>query len=229
MISFQILIRQLSLQICLKSQSRVFFRTFPRLKKGATETPGRNWPRTLAHPRGVLVACPWRSRRTSRSQSRSRRMRESAPLGLTTAGVLVQSVHGPFWRNVTKKRSQCTEVQAVLGHGVSLRRLAKKFLSWVCSRCSHLELWCIISSWPRRFLDEVCSFSTVRWTRILRFSVSVLTQDGEACSADASALSPGMRARAWKTGNYFYDVHVAGTRDEGEHFRCFGSIFGLSR
>ena len=25
---------------------------------------GRNWPRTRTHPRGVLVACPWRSRRT---------------------------------------------------------------------------------------------------------------------------------------------------------------------
>ena len=42
-------------------------------------------------------------------------------------------------------------------------------------------------------LDEFCTFSTVEWTRILRCSVSVLTQNGEGCSADASAFSPGMR------------------------------------
>ena len=45
--------------------------------------------------------------------------------------------------------------------------------------------------------DEFCTLSKVKWTRILRFSVSVLTQNGEVCSADASALSPGMRARTW--------------------------------
>ena len=66
----------------------------------------------------------------------------------------------------------------------------------------------------------------VKWTRILRFSVSVLTQNGEVCSADASALCPGMRARTWKRGNYFYEIHVAETRDDGEHFSLlFISIF----
>ena len=49
--------------------------------------------------------------------------------------------------------------------------------------------------------------------------VSVLTRNGEVCLADASALSPGMRARTWKTGHYFYELHVAETRDDGGSVR----------
>ena len=55
--------------------------------------------------------------------------------------------------------------------------------------------------------------------KILRFPVSVLTQNGEVCSADASALSPGMRVRTWKFGNYFCEVHVAGSGDDGGSVR----------
>ena len=58
----------------------------------------------------------------------------------------------------------------------------------------------------------------VKWTRILRFSVSVLTQNGEVCSADASALTPDMRARTWKSGNYFYEFLVAGSGGDGADF-----------
>ena len=73
-------------------------------------------------------------------------------------------------------------------------------------------------------LDELCAFSTVKWTRILRCSVSALTQDGEVCSADASALSLGMRARTWKTANYFYEVHVTGSGDDGGSVRRHWSM-----
>ena len=65
--------------------------------------------------------------------------------------------------------------------------------------------------------DECFAFSTVKWTRILRFSVSVLTQNGEVCSADASALSPDIRGRTWKSGNYFFEV-VPGSGDDGADF-----------
>ena len=44
------------------------FRTFPQIKKSWLRTRGRNWPRTRAHPRSELMACPWRSRKTSPSQ-----------------------------------------------------------------------------------------------------------------------------------------------------------------
>ena len=58
-------------------------------------------------------------------------------------------------------------------------------------------------------VDELHTFSTAKWTRILRCSVfslgivldSVLTQNGEVCSADASVYSPGMRCshlEIWK-------------------------------
>ena len=71
-----------------------FFALFPTLKKvrGWVRTQRRKCPRTRAHPRGELMACPWRSRRTSLSQRRSRsrswRMRGKSTLGLTTAGIL---------------------------------------------------------------------------------------------------------------------------------------------
>ena len=43
----------------------------------------------------------------------------------------------------------------------------------------------------------------------------MLLQNGEVCSADASALSPGMGARTWKSGSYFYEDHVALSGDDG--------------
>ena len=46
-------------------------------------------------------------------------------------------------------------------------------------------------------------FSSVKWTRILRFS--------EVCSADASALSLGMRCSHLE----ICEVHVAGSGDDG--------------
>ena len=46
-----------------------FFALFPNQKKcGVTPHSGRNWPRTRAHPRGELMACPWWLRKTSSSQ-----------------------------------------------------------------------------------------------------------------------------------------------------------------
>ena len=123
----------------------------------------------------------------------------------------------------------------------------KNFLSWVsCSRCSHFEIWCIISvlvsgshascvwvllfgvqriGFFGRFCFYSCAmlrstvgtcsasalgafgrnlhiFSSAKQTRILRCFVSVLTQNGEVCSVDASALSPDMRARIWKSGKF---------------------------
>ena len=84
---------------------------------------------------------------------------------------------------------------------------------------------CFAGQWIRvlhqcvALLHKFCTFSTVKWTRILRFSVSVLTQNGEGCPADASALSLGMRARIWNFGNYFFEVHVAGSGDDGGSVR----------
>ena len=37
-------------------------------------------------------------------------------------------------------------------------------------------------------------------------------------AADVSALSPDMRARTWKSGNYFFEVLVAGSFDDGADF-----------
>ena len=39
-------------------------------------------------------------------------------------------------------------------------------------------------------------------------------------------------ARTWKTGHYFYEFHVADTRDDGQHFSpyvsaFFGLLFGV--
>ena len=82
----------------------------PKKRRGWVPTHGRNWPRTRAQPRSELMACPWRSRRTSRSQRRSRswRLREKSTLAddCGNSWVLVHSVNGPFRRNITKKRSQ---------------------------------------------------------------------------------------------------------------------------
>ena len=45
------------------------FSFFSRKKlRGWVRARGRNWPRTRAHPRSELMACPWRSRRTSLSR-----------------------------------------------------------------------------------------------------------------------------------------------------------------
>ena len=49
----------------------------------------------------------------------------------------------------------------------------------------------VLRQFPR-LLDELHTVSTAKWTRILRCSVSVLKQNGEVCSADASVYSPGM-------------------------------------
>ena len=171
--------------------------------------------------------------------------------------------------------TQCAVQRQVTGQGSWLRRgvhrhtsvyeaSVKNFLSWVsCSRCSRLEILCIVSLWPciwqLRFLflgvacgvrkigffgrfavfraqcsapqwihvlhqylallDEFCTFFAVKWTRSLRCSVSILTQNGEVCFADASALSAGMRARTWKSGHDFYEAHVAGSGDDGGSVR----------
>ena len=61
------------------------------------------------------------------------------------------------------------------------------------------EQWIHVLRQYVALFDEFC----MKWTRILRFSVSVLTQNGEVCSADASVLSLGMRAflrgsRGWQ-------------------------------
>ena len=54
-----------------------FFALFPKVKKvrGWVRTRGRNWVQTLIHGLRRLVATPWRSRTTSRSQGRSPRLR----------------------------------------------------------------------------------------------------------------------------------------------------------
>ena len=59
-------------------------------------------------------------------------------------------------------------------------------------------------------LDARRTFSPSKKTRILRCSVSVLTQIGEVCSADASAFS-----RTWKSGHYLCEFHVADRSDDG--------------
>ena len=52
------------------------------------------------------------------------------------------------------------------------------------------------------------------------------------CSADASVFGPRRDARTWKTGHYFYELHVAETSDSGQHFSSlsaafFGLLFGV--
>ena len=51
----------------------------------------------------------------------------------------------------------------------------------------------------------------------LRCSVSVFLQE-EVCSADASVFGPRRDARTLKTGRCFYELHVAETSDDGQHF-----------
>ena len=51
----------------------------------------------------------------------------------------------------------------------------------------------------------------------LRCSVSVFLQE-EVCSADASVFGPRRDARTLKTGHCFYELHVAETSDDGQHF-----------
>ena len=66
----------------------------------------------------------------------------------------------------------------------------------------------------------------------LTCSVSVLLQKGEVCSADASVFGPRRDARTLKTGHCFYELHVAETSDDGQHFSplraaFFGLLFGV--
>ena len=64
-------------------------------------------------------------------------------------------------------------------------------------------------------------------------SFSVLSQNGEICSASASLFFGPLRdARTWKTGHYFCELHVAETSDDGQHFSplsaaFFGLLFGV--
>ena len=62
--------------------------------------------------------------------------------------------------------------------------------------------------------------------------VSVLTQNGEVCSADASVYGLFGAAHTWKSGHYFYDhpwltvgVTILGTVAEFLHI--FGLLFGV--
>ena len=51
-------------------------------------------------------------------------------------------------------------------------------------------------------LDDLHTFSKLKWTR--------------------------STARTWKTGHYFYELHVAETREDGQHFSLFrAAFFGL--
>ena len=57
---------------------------------------------------------------------------------------------------------------------------------------------CFVRQWIRGLrqclaLDEFHTFFTFTWTRILKYFFSFLTQNGELCSADASARSPLVR------------------------------------
>ena len=68
-------------------------------------------------------------------------------------------------------------------------------------------------------MDELHAFSTLLWTRILRCSVSVLTQNGEVCSVDASAFSLGRDARTWNLDFTSFECHVADRVDDGGSVR----------
>ena len=144
-----------------------------------------------------------------------RRLQEEFPflrflLTLIALGNLVHYFLIPSHLAVTRHVTVCcmwnTEIRI-------LREILRLFGAMFGSTVVHVLHQCLA------LLDELRTFSTTKWTRILRCSVSVLTQNGEVCSADASALSPGMRARTWKSGNYFYEVHVAGSGDDGGSVR----------
>ena len=75
------------------------------------------------------------------------------------------------------------------------------------------------------FLDELYTISTSKWTRILVF-FSVLTQNGEVCSADASIHSLDMRCSHLEIWNYFFEAHVAGSGRDDEWGSRWGQCTG---
>ena len=48
--------------------------------------------------------------------------------------------------------------------------------------------------------------------------LSLLLQNGEACPVDASGCSFALRSSHLENWKYFYEFHVAETRDDGQHF-----------
>ena len=61
--------------------------------------------------------------------------------------------------------------------------------------------------------------SSGKWTRILKWFFSVLLQNGEVCSVEASVFSPVTHSSHLEPGQYFDELHVTKMRDHGEHFR----------
>ena len=67
--------------------------------------------------------------------------------------------------------------------------------------------------------DESHIFSTLPWTQILKCLVSVLTQNGKVCSADASVFSPARDARHLEIWKFFFiEFRVAGSCADGADF-----------
>ena len=74
-------------------------------------------------------------------------------------------------------------------------------------------------------LDELHLFSTAMWARILKSFCSVLSQNGEVCSINASVFTPFAQL-AHGIWTVFLELHVAETRDGGKHFSMLlSSIF----
>ena len=48
--------------------------------------------------------------------------------------------------------------------------------------------------------------------------LSLLLQNGEACTVDASGCSFALRSSHLENWKYFSELHVAELRDEGQHF-----------
>ena len=129
---------------------------------------------------------------------------------------------GPAHRHVSERQlseefpfpwflARAVRTRNVVHYFLLASYLAVPCLVFVCCLWSteNWTLWaqCLARLWIHvlhqyfALLDDLHTFSTVKWTRIQRCSVSVLTWNGEVCAADASALSPGMGVRTWKTGH----------------------------
>ena len=79
------------------------------------------------------------------------------------------------------------------------------------------------------WLDSGYMFCISAWRFWMRCSVSVLTQNGEVCSADASVYSSGVRCSHLEIWKILYEVHVAGsiTFQKKKTKLSPGTIFGI--
>ena len=119
---------------------------------------------------------------------------------LFAIGILVLSLFTLYLAVASSLSGCCLEYRELHSSGESV----------VCTQCPARQVIHVMRQSWLFFLDELYTISTSKWTRILVF-FSVLTQNGEVCSADASIHSLDMRCSHLEIWNYFFEAHVAGT------------------